>query len=154
MPFPCSATTTCVEARGRAFRTRFHTPNNAHNTPRALRIKLGKFKIRDLEILMILGIRDFPCHSHALPRQRHACKEAECESRARGRVFRTCFRTSNHARVAPRPLRSKFGKIENFRFRIFRSEIWTVFALPLHLAVFGVCTLAVTSDFLRIYLKI
>ncbi len=89
----------------------------------------GKFKIRDLEILLILGIRDFPCNSHALPRQRHVCKEAGCESRARGRVFRTRFRMSNHARVAPRPLRSKFGEIENFRLRIFRSEIWTVFAL-------------------------
>ena len=44
----------------------------------------GKFKIRDLEILVILGIRDFPCHSHARPRQCHACKEAECESRRAG----------------------------------------------------------------------
>ena len=82
----------------------------------------GNFKIRDLDILVILGIRDFPCHSHTLPRQRHVCKEAGCESRVR--VFRTRFRMSNHARVAPRPLRSKFGETENFRFRNFRSEIW------------------------------
>ena len=91
---------------------------------------LGNLKIRDLEILVIFGIRDVPCHSHALPRQRHACKEAGCESRARGRVFRTRFHMPNHARVAPRPLRSKFGGNENSRFRNFRSEIWTAFALP------------------------
>ena len=42
-------------------------------------------------------------------------------ARARGRVFRTRFRTSNHARNAPRSLRNKFGKIENLRFR--NSEI-------------------------------
>ena len=87
---------------------------------------LGKFKIRDLEILVILGIRGFPCHSHALPRQRRAGKEAWRESRPRGRVFRTRFRMYNHARVAPRSPGSKFGEIENFRFRNFRSEIWTL----------------------------
>ena len=45
------------------------------------------------------------------------------------------------------------GKSIIFRFRNFRSEIWTVFAL-LPLAVFRVCPFAVPSDFHRIYLKI
>ena len=40
-------------------------------------------------------------------------------TRARGLVFRTRFRTSNHARNASRSLTSKFGEMENFRFRIF-----------------------------------
>ena len=72
---------------------------------------------------------------------------------ARGRVFKTRFRASNHARDAPRSLRSKFGKIENFRFRNFGSEIWAAFALPA-LAVFRGCPLVVPSDFCRIYPEI
>ena len=53
-------------------------------------------------------------------------------ARARGRVFGMCFRTSSHARDAPRSLRDKFGKSENLRFRNFGtgSEIWALFALP------------------------
>ena len=60
---------------------------------------LGKSKIHDLEIFVIFGIRgirgstdsEIPCQSRALPRQRHAGKEAGRESRARGRVFGTRF---------------------------------------------------------------
>ena len=73
-------------------------------------------RFRGIRDLVVIRIR---YRSHALPRHRHADKEAWRESRARGRVFRTRFHMSNHARVAPRPLRSKFGEIENFRFRNF-----------------------------------
>ena len=44
-------------------------------------------------------------------------------ARGAGAVFRTRFRTSLHARDAPRTLKSKFGEIENFRFRNLGSEI-------------------------------
>ena len=89
---------------------------------------LGKLKIRGLEIFVIFGNRDFEeseipriqkLISLPFPRQRRAGKEAWRVARARGRVFRTRFHMPNHARVAPRPLRSKFGKIENLRFQNF-----------------------------------
>ena len=79
------------------------------------------------------GFRDFsdseisrnfeiPCRSRALPRQRHAAEEGKRGAR-RAAVCLEC--------VSARPLRGKFGKIENLRFRKFGSEIWAVFALPL-----------------------
>ena len=91
----------------------------------------------------------FPCSVATTSRQ--AGEEAGRE--ALGRVLRTRFRWSSHARDAPRSLRSKFGKIKNFRFRDFGSEIWAAFGLPF-LAVFRVCPLVVPSDFCRIYPKI
>ena len=44
-------------------------------------------------------------------------------ARGRGHVFRTRFRTSNHARNASRSLRSKFGEIGKLIFRNF-GEFW------------------------------
>ena len=80
-------------------------------------VSFGIPRFADFGILRISSFAEFeiPCRSRALPRQRHAGEEAVREARARGRVFRTRFRSSSHARDAPRSLRSKFGKIENSR---------------------------------------
>ena len=70
----------------------------------------ANFKIEGSEISRNLKFLTVPvlCHDndmHDIVRKRGA--------RARGLVFRTRFRTSNHARNASRSLRSKFGEIEN-----------------------------------------
>ena len=86
--------------------------------------------IRDFEEFEFRGIWNslsFPCSAAATSCGRGSGARG---ARARGRVFRTRLRTSNHARDAPRSLRSKFWKIEDFRFRKFGSEIWAAFALP------------------------
>ena len=69
----------------------------------------------------------FPCSAAATSCGRGSGARG---ARVRGRVFRTRFRASSHARDAPRSLRSNLGKIENLRFRNFGSEIWAAFALP------------------------
>ena len=85
---------------------------------------------RDFEDFEFRGICNslaFPCSAAATSCGRGSGARG---ARARGRVFRTRFRASSHARDAPRSLRSNFGKIENLRFRNFGSEIWAAFALP------------------------
>ena len=61
LPFPCSVCRDNVvqteRPRDRAFRTRFHTYNNARNAPRTLRTKFRK--IRNLEIRVFWRNRDF-----------------------------------------------------------------------------------------------
>ena len=91
-----------------------------------------KFRdFEDSEISRILKFRDFD--DFEIPRFLRyyiAVMNGEGAVReAHGRVFRTRFHTSNHAHDAPRSLRSKFGKIEIFRFRKFGSEIWAALGL-------------------------
>ena len=92
---------------------------------RPIHLKSDFGGIRNLAIFGIPSFEDsevsqnfkFLCRSRALPRQRLAGKEARRE--ARGRVFRTRLHTINHAHVAPRSLRSKFGKIGDFQISKF-----------------------------------
>ena len=91
---------------------------------------LGFCGFRDFEDFEFRGIWNslpFPCSAATTSCGRGSGARV---ARARGCEFRTRFRTSTHARGAPRSLRSKFGKIENFIFRNFGGEIWIVFGLP------------------------
>ena len=112
------------------FRTRFHAPNNTPMLHERSGPSLGKLKIRDLEILVILGIRDFPCHFHALPRQRMQVRK---RGASRGRAGVWLEHVSAWPTMSALPhdrSGATLGKSVIFRFLKFRSEIWTVFALP------------------------
>ena len=106
--------------RGRVFGRRFRTSNHARNASRTLRSKFRKIEIRDFEILVIFGIRDFE-ESEVTRIEKFLvipvlCRDNVMQVRKRGasEPRGSRFRMTNHARVAPRTLRSEFGKIENF----------------------------------------